>query len=249
MENATCKEQVLEFEINAQVQPSLKDILLEMLPLANCFYQIQNFIEEAQRSESGQVLQALSAALRKLVNDYFDSISQLESMHNKHQLNLQKLLYFLRPVIHTMETIAMTIRELKAYNTRGGNVLTRLHDSIGLLSGDKRAQEILIYLTQMAAEPYMEILKLWIYKGIIIDPQQEFLIEENKQNYNPELDQDIFSAHWEKQYVIRNDKIPRFLEKQADMILRTGKYLNVIRECGKIVPQKEASNFKIFAYK
>lgn len=131
------------------------------------------------------------------------------------------------------------------HNLRGGNVLTHLHDSIGQLSGDKRAQQLLVYLTQLSAEPYMEILKLWIYKGVIMDPQQEFLIEDNESECTAEETVDnYFDTYWEKRYVIRVDKVPRFLEKQADVILKTGKYLNVIRECEKNVPQKDASNLK-----
>lgn len=38
---------------------------------------------------------------------------------------------------------------------------------------------------------------------------------------------------WEKRVTICKERIPTFLEKVSDMILRTGKYLNVIRQCGK----------------
>ena len=41
--------------------------------------------------------------------------------------------------------------------------------------------------------------------------------------------------YWEKRYTIRRDRIPIFLERIADSILRTGKYLNVIRQCGMYI--------------
>lgn len=33
--------------------------------------------------------------------------------------------------------------------------------------------------------------------------------------------------------MICRERVPTFLEKISDVILRTGKYLNVIRQCGK----------------
>lgn len=232
------KISIVEFELNDQIQESIRDILSDILPLANYFFQIQNFIEMARSPESGQVLQALAAAISKLVTDYYGTISQLEAMHLKQELNLHKLLFYLRPIIQTMETITKVSNTLQAHNIRGGNVLTRLHDNIALYSGDRNSQQILIYLTQKAAEPYMEILKLWIFKGVIRDPKMEFLVEEGMKkdvDASPEQNSNYFNDYWEKRYIIRPEKIPRFLEKQADVILRTGKYLNVVRECGKRV--------------
>lgn len=238
------KVSIVEFELNEQIQESIRDILSDILPLASFFFQIQNFIEVARAPESGQVLQALSTAISKLITDYYGTISQLETMHLKEELNLHKLLFYLRPIIQTMETITKVTNMLQAHNVRGGNVLTRLHDNIALYSGDKSSQQILIYLTQKAAEPYMEILKLWIFKGVIQDPKMEFLVEDNeKECQNPEQNENYFDDYWDKRYVIRSEKIPRFLEKQADVILRTGKYLNVVRECGKraVFNQSQAS--------
>lgn len=240
------KINIVEFDLNEQLQESIRDILSDVLPLANYFFQIQNFVETARAPESGQVLQALSTAISKIVADYYGTISQLETMHLKQELNLHKLLFYLRPIIQTMETITKVCNMLQAHNVRGGNVLTRLHDNIALYSGDKNSQQILIYLTQKAAEPYMEILKLWIFKGIIHDPKMEFLVEDNeKECQNPEQNENYFDDYWEKRYVTRSERIPRFLEKQADVILRTGKYLNVVRECGKrVVFNQSQANLK-----
>ena len=39
--------------------------------------------------------------------------------------------------------------------------------------------------------------------------------------------------YWEKRYTLRRDRVPSFLLPLTDQILRTGKYLNVIKQCGK----------------
>lgn len=44
-------------------------------------------------------------------------------------------------------------------------------------------------------------------------------------------DSEYSAEYWEKRYTLRRDKIPKFLEPFSDCILRTGKYLNVIRQC------------------
>ena len=71
IDNGISSHSIVEFELNEQIQESIRDLLLEILPLASYYYQIQGFIEASRAAESGQVLQALSAALRKLINDYY----------------------------------------------------------------------------------------------------------------------------------------------------------------------------------
>lgn len=79
----------------------------------------------------------------------------------------------------------------------------------------------------------MEILHKWILRGMIIDPYKEFLIQDNEVREREEVPEDYSSDYWEKRYTIRFDSVPEFLEKYAEIILSTGKYLNVIRQCGK----------------
>lgn len=52
-----------------------------------------------------------------------------------------------------------------------------------------------------------------------------------------ELPLDYSADYWEKRYTVRRERIPVFLERVADVILRTGKYLNVIRQCGELCCQ------------
>lgn len=163
------------------------------------------------------------------------SITQLEPELAAGNLTLNKLLFFIRPTMSTMEVLADTVTIIGRTEVRGGQVLTVLQDKITSLIGDLRAQKILIHLTQKAAVPYMEILQLWISKGVIIDPQQEFLVEDNELIKREELPEHYSADYWEKRYTIRKERIPRFLEKVSGVILRTGKYLNVIRQCGKNV--------------
>lgn len=218
----------VEFEIDELVKESVKDILSDILPLASYYNELQCFILGASKRESGQVLQALAEACGKLIDDYMLTVAQLDSMNKRRELNLHKVLFYLRPIIQTMETVINICNNIQDKNLRGGNVLTMLHDSISLFSGDKNSQEIVVHLTQKAAVPYMEILSLWIFKGIVHDPRNEFFVEDHENEMKVET---YWDDYWGKRFVLQAEKVPRFLEKHADMILRTGKYLNVIREC------------------
>ncbi|KAG2300300.1 hypothetical protein Bca52824_036772 [Brassica carinata] len=72
------------------------------------------------------------------------------------------------------------------------------------------------------------VRSLWVYEGIIDDPYGEFFIAENRS--------------------LKKETIPGFLANIAATILTTGKYLNVMRECGHNVqvPISERSKLTIF---
>lgn len=39
--------------------------------------------------------------------------------------------------------------------------------------------------------------------------------------------------YWKRRYLIKNDQVPTFLQQYQEKILRTGKYLNTIKQCSK----------------
>lgn len=98
----------------------------------------------------------------------------------------------------------------------------------------------------------------WVYEGVIDDPYGEFFIAENKSLQKvlrldfintsciiviffndgsliyvsqESLTQDYDAKYWNQRYSLK-DGIPSFLASIAGTILTTGKYLNVMRECG-----------------
>ncbi|KAG4065782.1 hypothetical protein HA402_012460 [Bradysia odoriphaga] len=178
-------------------------------------------------------MNAFSASLRSLINDYYLSLVQLESEYRERSLSLQKLLYFVRPTMHIFEILAGITGQLDKYDDlNGANLLTFLYEKITSLTGDLNSQRIIIHLTKMTAAPYISMLRLWMLKGAIIDSQDEFMVKDNEILHRDGTDLNHYSAeYWEKRYILRRDKTPKFLEPLSDCILRTGKYLNVIRQC------------------
>nr|XP_014348490.1 PREDICTED: gamma-tubulin complex component 2 isoform X2 [Latimeria chalumnae] len=121
----------------------------------------------------------------------------------------------------------------------GGSTLSLLHDRTFNYTGDSQAQELCLYLTKAASVPYFEILEKWIYRGIINDPYSEFMVEEHELQ-KEKIQEDYNDKYWDQRYTIVQHQIPSFLQKVAGKILSTGKYLNVVRECGRDVTCPDA---------
>lgn len=58
-------------------------------------------------------------------------------------------------------------------DAKGGKVLSLLHEYVNGSIGDEKAEQLCVHLMQSACVPYMKMLGLWIYKGIITDPIKE----------------------------------------------------------------------------
>ena len=61
------------------------------------------------------------------------------------------------------------------------------------------------------------------------------MVEENRAFEKEKLQEDYNDAYWEQHYTIRSQRVPLFLQSAAEKILDTGKYLNVVRQCGRDV--------------
>ncbi|GBP06943.1 Gamma-tubulin complex component 2 homolog [Eumeta japonica] len=70
------------------------------------------------------------------------------------------------------------------------------------------------------------------------------MIEDNELINKEELPVDYSADYWEKRYSIQRDRVPTFLEKFTQIIMRTGKYLNVISQCGKPITKTNTEQMK-----
>lgn len=239
----------IKFEISDQIDVSLREIAKDILPIASHYSIIQKFAQLGSQVNN-QIIQALCAALQSIINSYCDSVIQLETQMIKESLSLHQLMYYIRPNMQMLGELANVINKIGSLDLTGGKILTLLYDEVTLLMGDVRSQGIVIELTEQAAAPYFEILELWILKGVIIDKHRQFFVVDHNDEINgvdSSPNQDT-ARYWESRYTIQRDRIPKFLENDADIILRTGKYLNVIRQCGRqICPPNELSKLAFSA--
>ncbi|KAH8273966.1 hypothetical protein KR044_006338, partial [Drosophila immigrans] len=220
------------FVVDKHLDKAFAGMIHEMLPLASHFMGIQQVM--AAIDGRGQVNNALNSALMTISQDFYMLMSQAESELDNDALTIQKLLYYLQPTMWVMEQLWTTFGEILLQDLKGAAVLTILCRRIKHLEGDKSAQSMLIELTTKAAAPYMRMLQVWLQQGVINDNMEEFMVKDS----SGELNEDKVDNYWKKRYTIRSCATPIFLEKYSDIILRTGKYLNVIRQCGKLIQSK-----------
>ncbi|XP_063951039.1 gamma-tubulin complex component 2-like [Lytechinus pictus] len=220
------------FQVDRSLDTSLQELVNRILPICNNYSTVMHFIEDKSSFEFGVVNHALCGAMRTLVKEYNILVAQLEHQFKQGQLPLQRFWFYMQPCMQTMEILASISSSVDRGACAGGSVLSLLHEKTVTMIGDMRAQELCLFLTQSACAPYFEILEKWIYKGIIKDPYCEFMIEENEALQKEKLQQEYNDAYWEQRYTICRERSPIFLEMIADKILRTGKYLNVVRQCG-----------------
>ncbi|XP_061665846.1 gamma-tubulin complex component 2 isoform X2 [Syngnathoides biaculeatus] len=227
------------FIVDPTLDASVKELVQRILPVASYYSTVTRFVEEKSSFEYGQVNHALTAAMRTLLKEYLILVTQLEHVHRRGLLSLQKLWFYLQPAMRTMEILAAIASSVDKGECMGGATLSLLHDRTFNFTGDAQAQEVCLYLTKAASVPYFETLEKWIYRGIIRDPYSEFMVEEHElQKEN--IQEDYNDKYWDQRYTVVQHRIPSFLQKMADKILSTGKYLNVVRECGRDVTCPDA---------
>lgn len=121
---------------------------------------------------------------------------------------------------------------IEASDKKGGALLNVIYKFLTITS-DKSIKELFSFLLEKAAEPFLKILMKWIYYGVLDDPFDEFLVKEDPSMNKDNIEKDFNDSYWQKRFTFREEMIPIFLQKLSIKILHTGKYLNVIRECGK----------------
>ncbi|XP_027696304.1 gamma-tubulin complex component 2 isoform X2 [Vombatus ursinus] len=228
---ALISRQSRTFLVDPNLDMSVKELVNRILPVAASYSAVTRFIEEKSSFEYGQVNHALAAAMRTLVKEYMILVTQLEHLQRQGLLSLQKLWFYIQPTMRTMEILSSLATSVDKGECLGGATLSLLHDRSFNYTGDSQAQELCLYLTKAASVPYFEILEKWIYRGIINDPYSEFMVEEHELQ-KEKIQEDYNDKYWDQRYTVVQPQIPSFLQKMADKILSTGKYLNVVRECG-----------------
>lgn len=75
------------------------------------------------------------------------------------------------------------------------------------------------------------------------------MVEDNQVETDGVLSTEDCDGYWEKRYTIRKDRVPLFIAEHAEKILRTGKYLNVMQQCGTVFKKIQAAQILILKYR
>ena len=164
----------------------------------------------------------------------------------EENFSIQTLWYYLSPSIETFEFLDTLINSLCRSGSKfplspwksnlpiGGSLLSFLANCTVSYGGNPVAKRLYNHLLQKAYIPFNEMLVQWISSGELNDPFNEFMIRERI--LRKELvKQSINENYWNRKYYLETTQIPTFLHAHKEKILNTGKYLNVLKECGRSI--------------
>ncbi|RFU33452.1 hypothetical protein B7463_g2840, partial [Scytalidium lignicola] len=201
------------FEILPGLDPSLQNLTTTMLKIATYYGAVKAFVEVQTKEEFGAILKQ-TPLLGEANEDSEGDVDDIENI---------------------LETLREGVDLGQGKNIcKGGTVLRLITKRLELMSGDPAAKALLTSLLGDASRPYMIMLNEWLHNGSINDPYAEFLVREQKSIGRERLKEDYTDEYWDRRYTIRENDVPPQLEGVKDKILLAGKYLNVVRECGKI---------------
>ncbi|KAL9657607.1 hypothetical protein ABK040_012686 [Willaertia magna] len=234
---------LFKFKLNCEIDSSVGDLVNRILPLCDKHAVVCSFIEKRSSYQYGVVCHAFCSALRVLEKEYMLYINQIDVLFKKEQLSLQKLYYHLQNgAWKTMEILERLTNEIVSSNAQGGALLNAIHKVSTSITIDDRTQKLFNFILGKSCVPYFEMIEQWIFKGIIVDTYNEFLIEEDQNLKKENLTEDFNSSYWDLKYTIKRE-CPFFLTKVSDKMLTCGKYLNVLRECGQKIERKSIEKF------
>ncbi|KAL3027884.1 hypothetical protein AAZX31_03G081500 [Glycine max] len=241
------KSNDITFLVDPSMDLALQELAKRIFPLCKSFLLINQFVESRSQFQSGLVNHAFSAALRALLLDYQAMVAQLEHQFRLGRLSLQGLWFYCQPMMRSMQGLSTVIQRASVNNISGSAVLNLLQSQAKAMAGDNAVRMMLEKMAQCASSAYMSILERWVYEGVIDDPYGEFFIAEDKSLQKESLTQDYEAKYWRQRYSLK-DGIPSFLANIAGTILTTGKYLNVMRECGHNVQVPPSENSKLMSF-
>ncbi|KAI3743015.1 hypothetical protein L1987_60716 [Smallanthus sonchifolius] len=240
-------EDSFSFHVDGSMDLALQESAKRIFPLCKSYLLINQFVESRSQFKSGLVNHAFAAALRALLQDYQAMVAQLEHQFRLGRLSIQGLWFYCQPMMGSMQALSIVIRKASAYNFVGSAVLNLLQSQAKVMAGNYLVRSLLEKMIDSANSAYLGILERWVYEGVIDDPHDEFFIAENKSLQKESLTQDYDATYWSQRYSLKDD-IPSFLANSAETILTTGKYLNVMRECGHTVQVPTLENSKLINF-
>ncbi|KAI0699788.1 Spc98 family-domain-containing protein [Cerioporus squamosus] len=103
----------VRFVVSPSLDPSLRDLVERILPLATYYTAISSFIELRSHLDFGLVNHALCASMRDMLKDYQTLLSQLEhAFDSSPQFTLQKLWFYVHPTLHTLSLLYLLTTDL-----------------------------------------------------------------------------------------------------------------------------------------
>lgn len=103
---------------------ALVGLVERMLPLCECYVEINQFVDDFAQFECGLVAHALSAAVAALLRDYLILVAQLEQQARSGRLSLQKIWFYIQTSLDSMLLLRDVTREARYFHEDYSSSLT-----------------------------------------------------------------------------------------------------------------------------
>lgn len=248
------------WRVNRSITPlhdALVGLLQRMLPLCECYVEVNKFVDDFSEFECGLVAHAIAAAISSLLRDYLILVAQLEQQAQEGRLSLQKIWFYIQASLDSMMLLRDFTREARFY--RASNAESIANNESQADAGDsaplthlptssrkKFGAELLNllhdrWMRTVSDKSANELFLFLLQKACV--PYWEMLkswiykgfVKDPYGEFFVDTNSAILGSsetYWEKKYTLRQNLVPIFLDSLKDKILTTGKYINAIRECG-----------------
>lgn len=101
---------------------------------------------------------------------------------------------------------------VEAGNKKGGALLNVIY-KLMINTSDRSIRELFEFILEKSSVPYIQILKKWIFEGILDDHYEEFIVKENTDFKKEQVSQDLNDLYWLERFTFREEMTPYFLLK------------------------------------
>ncbi|OVF04327.1 putative spindle pole body component [Clavispora lusitaniae] len=216
------KETVLNFEESFKFNPSftLNQMSNEMsLKLSDRISHLYEIIIAVHTESEGR-----NYALREATS------SATMSSTSSRTANFDSFLQTIKNDIHLMGPIDVSTDTNSFEVCKGGLVLQIIQNRMNQFSGDAVSFSFLSRVFDAVSKDYIYSLNLWLSRGEVDDPFEEFFVKKN--NLPSNIFYSNIEKYWDELYVIKLDGIiDQFASKDLQMkVLLTGKYLSILKQ-------------------
>lgn len=227
----------------------LRALAQHILDTAGALSTLRGFAESCSFYSQGMVRQAMGAAIRDILRryDWFftrkwcwaradsPNLETASDATADAPLTIQRLWLSLQPIEGVIRALANACLGERVGKQRGGALLCALYDLAdqgqgrwnlnepGPLSLDD-PEAMWREVFWGALQPFWEMMEHWIDEGTLVDPHDEFCVQQDTAQRGERLADDFNAAFWERAYTLRVSHLPRVFAPLATSILLAGKY-------------------------
>jgi len=214
------------YTVSAALDATSAALVTPILAACTAHKYVANQATWLQCESPSLVAQALGEGVRQLLNVYYARVGEIRQYARSGQ-ETRILALVLAEAQRVAQPITFTEAILRdVERTVGGALLQALCLRMCRQTGNVLGEEILSLLLRHAVKPYLGLLNSWLTTGDLNRHlRDEFMVVDT-------LKEGGAVHEWESKFALTMVHCPSFLQRHANVILATGKYVRLLKGCG-----------------